>query len=392
MIRDVQHHFNPSDLFAPWLEREQHKRDVESHNQKKKRKWRGKRDTSVKMGHGGTLDPLATGVLILGLGSGTKELGHFTTECTKTYEAVVLFGAATDSYDTEGKVVGRKAFEHITKESVEQALSKFRGKGMQKPPIFSALRVQGKRLYEYAREGKEVPVEIQQRPVEVHELEMTDWMEGGSHRWHWPEKEAETEEKQFAAKALAIESSENAGTEQNVFENEGAKRKRDPEDKESPSEDHQAPPSKHIKTDDVDADAEFHLAEKSVSVSETRTKQESADQDSLDTTVKTSPKPDDSVTATTARPPCPAPACRLRMTVTSGFYVRSLCHDLGAALGSLGIMAELVRTRQGDFKLGENVLEYNELQLGEEVWGPKVKALLEEWAKSKTKKGDQGNK
>lgn len=392
MIRDVQHHFNPSDLFAPWLEREQHKRDVESHNQKKKRKWRGKRDTSVKMGHGGTLDPLATGVLILGLGSGTKELGHFTTECTKTYEAVVLFGAATDSYDTEGKVVGRKAFEHITKESVEQALSKFRGKGMQKPPIFSALRVQGKRLYEYAREGKEVPVEIQQRPVEVHELEMTDWMEGGSHRWHWPEKEAETEEKQFAAKALAIESSENAGTEQNVFENEGAKRKRDPEDKESPSEDHQAPPSKHIKTDDVDADAEFHLAEKSVSVSETRTKQESADQDSLDTTVKTSPKPDDSVTATTARPPCPAPACRLRMTVTSGFYVRSLCHDLGAALGSLGIMAELVRTRQGDFKLGENVLEYNELRLGEEVWGPKVKALLEEWAKSKTKKGDQGNK
>lgn len=67
------------------------------------------------------------------------------------------------------------------------------------------------------------------------------------------------------------------------------------------------------------------------------------------------------------------------MTVTSGFYVRSLCHDLGEAVGSLGLMSSLVRSRQGDFELGKNVLEYEDLTRGEEVWEPKVKAMLEEW-------------
>jgi tRNA pseudouridine55 synthase len=67
------------------------------------------------------------------------------------------------------------------------------------------------------------------------------------------------------------------------------------------------------------------------------------------------------------------------MTVTSGFYVRSLCHDLGMAVDSLAFMASLVRTRQGDFELGKNVLEYGDLEKGEEVWGSKVQAMLEEW-------------
>ena len=72
------------------------------------------------------------------------------------------------------------------------------------------------------------------------------------------------------------------------------------------------------------------------------------------------------------------------MTVTSGFYVRSLCQDLGTAVGSLGMMTDLVRTRQSNFELGTNVLWYDELKQGEEVWGPKVKKLLEEWQEKKT--------
>lgn len=79
------------------------------------------------------------------------------------------------------------------------------------------------------------------------------------------------------------------------------------------------------------------------------------------------------------------------MTVTSGFYVRSLCHDLGAAVGSLGLMAALVRTRQGDFELGKNVLEYNDLKKGEEMWGPKVKGMLEEWSKKEESEEKNGN-
>ena len=200
MIRDVQRHFNPSALFAPWLAREQAKKDAESHNQRNKRRsWKQRQPAQVKVGHGGTLDPLATGVLILGVGSGTKRLTHYTTDCTKSYETVLLFGAATDSYDTEGKIVARKGYAHVTRELVEDKLAAFRGEIMQRPPIFSAKRIQGKRLYEYAREGVPLPegYRIEECALEVLELELVEWMEGGSHPCRWPELEAEKGEKKM---------------------------------------------------------------------------------------------------------------------------------------------------------------------------------------------------
>ncbi|RAL59273.1 hypothetical protein DID88_006987 [Monilinia fructigena] len=67
------------------------------------------------------------------------------------------------------------------------------------------------------------------------------------------------------------------------------------------------------------------------------------------------------------------------MSVSSGFYVRSLCHDLGADLGSAGLMSSLIRVRQGQFELGKNVLDYEELSKGEAVWGPQVEKYLDEW-------------
>jgi tRNA pseudouridine55 synthase len=203
VIRDVQTHFNPSKLFAPWIKNEEQRQLLETHNQKKKRSRKFRKPIQVKMGHGGTLDPLATGVLILGVGSGTKSLGNFLA-CTKSYEAVVLFGKATDSYDTEGKIVAKKSFDHVTKDKVEEAMKQFRGKIMQRPPIFSAIRIEGKRLYEYAREGKEVPREIEERAVQVEELEITEWMEGGTHGYHWPDAEADRAEKVFADKVLHL--------------------------------------------------------------------------------------------------------------------------------------------------------------------------------------------
>lgn len=350
VIRDVQQHFSPSALFRPWLEREHTRREAESHNQKVKRKWRGKRGNEVKMGHGGTLDPMATGVLILGVGQGTKELGYFTTGCTKSYEAVVLFGAATDTYDTEGKVLKRAETGHITRKLVEEKLLKFKGKGMQRPPVFSALKVQGKKLYEYAREGKEVPVEIKERPVDASELEMLEWYDGGKHEWNWPTTEASEEEQAFAAKLLSK-------TEQGKAEVEGRKRER--QDDTEASKEEAAPASKRTKTEDESAPR-------------------------TESTPTEEPKP--------LLPPCPAPACRIRMTVTSGFYVRSLCHDLGAAVGSLACMSSLVRTSQGGFQLGSNVLWYDELKQGEDVWGPKVKAMLiasQERSEAATKKGGE---
>ncbi|KAI7114142.1 hypothetical protein KC337_g17811, partial [Hortaea werneckii] len=180
VIRDVQSHFNPSALFQPWLHAERARRDRESHNQKQKRRsWKQRQPIQVKIGHGGTLDPLATGVLILGIGAGTKRLNEFL-ECTKSYETVLLFGAATDSYDTEGKIVARKPYGHVTKDLVEEKVKAFRGKIMQKPPIFSAKRIQGKRLYEYAREWKSLPegYQIEECAVDVKELEVMEWLEG----------------------------------------------------------------------------------------------------------------------------------------------------------------------------------------------------------------------
>lgn len=83
------------------------------------------------------------------------------------------------------------------------------------------------------------------------------------------------------------------------------------------------------------------------------------------------------------------PAVKIRMTVTSGFYVRSLCHDLGTKVGSAAMMAELCRSRQGDFEVGgANCLEYEDITKGEEVWAPKVKAMLESWSGKKASPED----
>ncbi|KAK0801060.1 pseudouridine synthase pus4 [Friedmanniomyces endolithicus] len=371
VIRDVQAHLTPSALFQPWLRSEEDRKASESHNQQRKRSsWKARQASKVKMGHGGTLDPLATGVLILGVGSGTKSLNRFLT-CTKSYDTVVLFGAATDTYDTEGKVVARKPYEHITRDKVEQALEKFRGEIMQRPPIFSALRVQGKRLYEYAREGKEVPVEIQERPVTVENLELVEWMEGGSHDWKWPVHDADKETKGVVEKVLHFGGATGVASTAQEGETTGKRKHEEVEDEtvNGTVTDSQVPSSpKRVKSspDPVASGAlpETHnLAEASTIPAPGSSEP-----------VASAPEP-----ATSTTEPCPAPAVRLRMTVTSGFYVRSLAHDLGAAVDSLGIMANLVRTRQGDFEIGRNVLEYTELADGEEVWGPRVSAMLKDW-------------
>ncbi|KAF2835371.1 pseudouridine synthase [Patellaria atrata CBS 101060] len=366
VLRDLQRHFNPSSLFAPWLEHARAKRTQESRFQRQRRREKGR--IQVKLGHGGTLDPLATGVLITGVGSGTKALSRFL-ECTKSYEAVVLFGAATDTYDTEGKVVARAPYSHVTREAVEAALQKFRGKGMQRPPVFSALRVGGKRLYEYAREGGAIP-EIKEREVDVLELELVEWMEPGTHGYKWPEREAEKVEKEAASKLM------------NMEEVEGISLKTPPPDEQPNTVVSDSPDLKRKREEGSVDETTDDAAKKLKSDTDTNTERTStAPQPQLADSIPYQLPELASVSTPAPQPqiqPQP-PAARLRMTVTSGFYVRSLCHDLGPAVKSLGIMAALVRTRQGDFELRKNVLEYDDLAKGEEVWGEKVKGMLEEW-------------
>jgi len=162
---------------------------------------RGKRARDiVKIGQGGTLDPLADGVLVVGVGKGTKRLNEFL-DCVKEYRTTALLGCETDTYDSEGRRVRVAPWRHVTKESVESALNKFRGEISQAPPIFSALKMEGRPLYEYARKGIPLPRPIEKRKVTVHSLEILEW-KGSNHNFHWPEKEFTFDEKKAMEKAL----------------------------------------------------------------------------------------------------------------------------------------------------------------------------------------------
>lgn len=123
-----------------------------------------------KIGHTGTLDPFAEGVLPICIGNSTRLIEYLPDD--KAYLAFVQFGKATDSYDIEGNVIFQSD-KKVAKEDVEQALKKIEGDIEQLPPIYSAIKVNGKKLYEYAREGKSV--EIKPRKVTIYKIELKNF-------------------------------------------------------------------------------------------------------------------------------------------------------------------------------------------------------------------------
>jgi tRNA pseudouridine55 synthase len=127
-------------------------------------------------------------VLIVGIGRGTKSLSQFLA-CDKTYETVVMFGASTDSYDSTGAIVERADTLHITRELVEEKLGNFRGTIQQVPPLYSALKINGIKACEYARQGKELPRELESREMHVDECTLLDWYDVGEHSFAFPGEE-----------------------------------------------------------------------------------------------------------------------------------------------------------------------------------------------------------
>ena len=119
-----------------------------------------------RIGHGGTLDPMATGVLPVFVGRATRGV-EFFEHAEKTYETVLLLGRTTDTQDVTGTVLAEKTV-HLSPADIEKVLPRFRGDILQVPPMYSALKVNGKKLYELARKGQEV--ERQPRPITVFEL------------------------------------------------------------------------------------------------------------------------------------------------------------------------------------------------------------------------------
>lgn len=133
----------------------------------------------MKVGHAGTLDPLATGLLIVCAGNATKKAEQFQAQ-DKIYTATFEFGATTPSFDLEQPVDKCFPFEHITEDSVREALSGFLGEQQQVPPMFSAKMVGGMRAYEYARTGQ--PVELSTSTIRIDEIELLEFHPAGDAR------------------------------------------------------------------------------------------------------------------------------------------------------------------------------------------------------------------
>lgn len=127
-----------------------------------------------KVGHGGTLDPLATGVLPIAIGKATRLLQFLPTN--KSYQARIKFGMVTNTDDLEGEIISHNSSSHLTLEEVKLFLPQFIGKVEQIPPAFSAIKKDGKKLYQLARKGEKI--DIPKREVEIFKIDVLNWYPG----------------------------------------------------------------------------------------------------------------------------------------------------------------------------------------------------------------------
>ncbi|BFN02737.1 tRNA pseudouridine(55) synthase TruB [Moraxella sp. K23] len=125
---------------------------------------------SKKAGHTGTLDPMATGLLPICLGEATK-FSHYQLDAIKSYHAIIKLGEQTDTGDAEGEIIATSPVPHVTQAMLQSVTEQFLGEIMQVPPMYSALKKDGKKLYELAREG--IEVERAARPLTIYELSLT---------------------------------------------------------------------------------------------------------------------------------------------------------------------------------------------------------------------------
>ena len=128
----------------------------------------------LKVGHGGTLDKDAEGVLVIGIGKDCKQLNHFL-QGTKEYESIGRLGVTTDSLDSSGAVVAEAAWDHVTKTALVNALERFTGDQLQTPPVISALKIKGKRMSDLARSGNLDRAMCKPRPITISRLELLEY-------------------------------------------------------------------------------------------------------------------------------------------------------------------------------------------------------------------------
>lgn len=256
------------------------------------------------------------------MNGGTKHLQQFL-HCTKEYRTTGLLGTATTSYDCKEPVMRRAPYTHVTRELVVSKLPLFTGNVKQLPPLFSALRMDGKRLFEYAREGVPLPRPIEPRDVTVHELRLVEWLAPDAHSYKAPDTEVSDEEKALLGQVRRLAGSSDEGLDT--------------------TRSREQPPTGDRAAEAPDVGAQAPMCEKQAEVLEQAVPTAPA------TETHSAGTPDDSLPA----------AFALEMTVSSGTYVRSIVHDLGTACGSAAHVVRLIRTRQGAFSLGHEAEQGN---------------------------------
>ncbi|KAG8202634.1 ERF4 [Candida africana] len=289
------------------------------------RKWKPQKiekkiaSTKVKIGHGGTLDPLASGILVVGVGLGTKKLQYYLAECQKTYETKALLGISTTTGDSEGEIVSKNKIDHITLELIDSTVEKFIGDIKQTPPIFSALKVNGKPLYEYARKGLPLPTNIKVRDVTVNNI--------------------------------------------TVIKEDSLKTDHEFTKLESELDENGVPKEHGLKDNPTLNDSPLFFSKQYL---------EKAEKEGLP---KETGKP--KLLADDESLPEKLPMIHFISDVSSGTYIRSLISDIGRAMESSAYMVELIRTKQSEWELGKNVFKFEDFEKDERIWGPVLKKVFE---------------
>lgn len=316
-IAQLQAIFSKSDNFAADLEAARQKT---AHDMSSNKHWSDSKKAAklaamkVKIGHGGTLDPLASGILIVGVGLGTKKLQNYLNNSTKTYETEALLGMSTTTGDCEGEILTKNPIDHITVEMVKGLPEKFTGDLEQTPPIFSALKLNGKPLYEYARRGIPLPAPIKSRKVKVHSYKLFDEILTTNHNY-------QKLESQFDEDGKPVENL----LANNPTLNDSPLNFSDQYLENHPEEKNPAKPLYFNEGEDL---------------------------------------------------PEKLPLIKFSASVSSGTYIRSLISDAGRALQSSAYMVSLIRSEQGEWDLNKNVFSFSDFKRDERIWGPILKKVL----------------
>ena len=323
----IQHIFNKSDVFSKEIARatSERMRQYEQQTGKKASKRKLRKVSKVKMGHGGTLDPLASGVLVIGIGSGTKQLANYLSGTVKTYEAEALFGVSTTSGDVEGEILSQNSVKHLEMNELLTLRDKFQGSLKQTPPIYAALKMDGKPLYEYAREGKPLPRTIEPRQVNIYELDI--FPDSLSRRHEYLLLRPKTLESKDTVKLLSASLLED----KLYFSKEYCTKRG--WDSELARVEHPIPITKE-ELDEIEREGDSYRA----------------------------------------------PLLHFKARVSSGTYIRSLISDMGKAMRSSCYMVKLIRLQQEQWSLERgNVFEFEDFSENPEtVWSKVLSKVLEE--------------